>query len=106
MYAGSYGRGVARSLDDGKTWEWYNTGIFEGTGMNIGQIEIDPCTQDVYALLNVDLPDSSNREHAGIYYKKTTDNSWNLLRGTVHRPEEVDPQYTMWNKILALLLIF
>ncbi len=90
LYAGTQGKGIVRSLDDGASWEWYNTGIYSSEEMIIGQIEIDFENNNVYALLSGDYPEFENQNYTGLYmldvYGGAT--SWKILRGTVHVPSE------------------
>lgn len=94
LYAGRQGMGVARSLDDGATWQNVNAGFGNSTGSNliIPQIEIDPSNQDVYVLLTGDFPNFSNRASTGIYYfdydpaNRNKIPAWQLLRGNIVTP--------------------
>ncbi len=85
LYGGAKGQGVARSLDEGQTWEWYNTGLPDHPNI-ITQIEIDPENQDVYILLTGDKPDFNNLEQTGIYRLQQGSDTWELLRGNVTLP--------------------
>lgn len=85
LYGGTQGRGVARSFDGGVTWEWFNNGL-GGSGLIVGQIELDPENADVYLILSGDAPTYSNKNRTGIYRLRYGSDSWELLRGNVHEP--------------------
>lgn len=95
LYAGSHGDGIIRSTDRGATWSFMNTGLPSGSKI-IPQIESDPETGDVYALLTGDAPNFSNQASTGIYILKNGSTSWKLLRGTVNRPSGVDSAIKLW----------
>jgi len=96
LYGGTQGGGVARSRDGGKTWEFFNDGIPKGEQV-IPQLEVDPVNGTVYALLTGNAPQFTNSAGTGIYRLMPTAKSrWELLRGTVVRPKEVDPKYKLW----------
>lgn len=94
LYAGSQGGGILRSTDQGATWSWINAGLPK-TELIIPQIEIDPLNGNVYAVLSGDAPTYSHPELSGIYFLdvKNAKPKWVLLRGTVNRPDEVNPAF-------------
>lgn len=111
LYGGTRGRGIGRSTDGGRHWEYINRGLPEGgqgsqSKMTIPQIEIDPETGNVYALLTGDAPKYSNQEATGIYlldvytdltkHRSNEPETWRLLRGTVFRPDGVGPNTKLW----------
>lgn len=94
LYAGSQGDGVARSLDGGVTWQYFNNGIFKGNGRIISQIELDSAG-NVYVLLTGDATDNlnaTNQLYTGIYFLDVVHNAtqWQLLRTTVQIPQNGD----------------
>lgn len=89
LYGGTHGRGIARSKDNGKTWEWFNSGLSD-SDLIIGQIEIDPQNSDAYIMLSGDAPHYSNKERTGIYRLRAGENQWELLRGIIHNPLNKD----------------
>lgn len=96
LYGGTQGGGVARSRDAGKTWEFHNSGIPEGERV-IPQLEIDPGNGTVYALITGNAPEYKNAAATGIYRLNHGPNSrWELLRGTVHSPKDVDRKHKLW----------
>jgi len=88
LYAGSQSLGIARSTDEGSSWSYFNDGLPTGN-LIIPQIEVDPTNGDVYALVSGNAPDFTNHSETGIYRLEKGSSSWELLRGTVHRPEGV-----------------
>jgi hypothetical protein len=107
IYGGSHEVGIARSSDNGKTWNWFNNGLPNGNKI-IPQIEVDPRTGNVYALLTGNAPEFTNQAQTGIYFldvqKGAT--SWTLLRGTVHYPPEADRGYKVWYYPTAFAIDF
>jgi photosystem II stability/assembly factor-like uncharacterized protein len=111
IYGGSHRVGVVRSTDGGSTWEYFNNGLPAGQtpadtslpgvpGRIVGQMELNPANGNVYLLLSGDEVGGTitNRAGTGIYFLDVEHNSttWVLLRGMVHRPGDVDPQYDLW----------
>ncbi len=98
VYGGSQGNGVARSLDNGATWNWLNDGIPATNGRIIAQIELDS-SGNVYALLTGDYVGgvTTNQAQTGIYFLDVVHGatSWQLLRGTLHLPNS-DPANHFW----------
>jgi len=87
VYGGTHGGGIARSVNGGQ-WEYINSGIPQGNGRVISQIEVD-ASGHVYALLSGDFLSYSNHTNAtqtGIYHLAYGTSTWQLLRGTVHNP--------------------
>lgn len=97
LYGGSHGGGIARSLDNGATWSFFNTGLPSGEKI-IPQIEVDPHTGNVYALLTGDAPSFTNQAATGIYFLDVARGSstWTLLRGNVNYPSGADAGYRVW----------
>jgi photosystem II stability/assembly factor-like uncharacterized protein len=87
LYGGTRGRGIGRSTDAGKTWEYFNDGLPQG-GKIIPQIEIDPENGNTYLLLAGDAPDYTNQAATGIYLLNSSrgGTQWRLLRGDVKIP--------------------
>lgn len=92
IYAGTQGKGVVASKDMGKTWAYFNLGL-PSSDKIIPQIEIDPTNFDVYLLLTGNIyynqNDYNNFNQTGIYKLNKTTNKWELLRGTIVRPNEI-----------------
>jgi uncharacterized lipoprotein YbaY len=97
LYGGTQEIGIVRSTDDGATWALYNQGLPAGTKI-IPQIEVDPRSGNVYALLTGDYPNFTNQAQTGIYFLDVQNNatSWRLLRGTVNYPTDADAGYKVW----------
>ncbi len=95
LYGGLHGTGIARSTDGGSSWALFNTGLPAGSKI-IPQIEVDPDTGGVYALLTGDAPTFSNNASTGIYYLAPGGSSWTLLRSTVTRPAGVSASTGLW----------
>ena len=109
IYAGSQGLGVLRSTDDGESWSWFNKGL-PPEGKIIPKIEINPHNGNVYILLTgnagekfndeqgVPYENYSNIDSTGIYFLDVQNNqdSWVLLRGTVHRPSNLTEGQKLW----------
>lgn len=97
IYGGTQEKGIGRSLDNGKTWSWFNAGLPSGDRI-IPQIIMDPQNGNVYALLTGDNGTWSNRKKTGVYFLDVANGatSWTLLRGTVHYPPEADSGYKVW----------
>lgn len=97
IYGGTHEKGIGRSLDNGQTWNWLNTGLPGGDRI-IPQIIMDPDNGNMYALLTGDYGTWSNRKKTGIYFLDVVNGatSWSLLRGTVHYPPEADSGYKVW----------
>jgi photosystem II stability/assembly factor-like uncharacterized protein len=97
IYGGSQSIGIIRSKDGGNTWHYFNKGLPAGNKI-IPQIEIDPSTGNVYALLTGDKPDFTNRAYTGIWFLDVENNSdtWVHLRGTVYHPNDVYSGYQLW----------
>jgi len=97
IYGGTHETGIARSLDGGQTWNYFNNGLPSGDKI-IPQIEVDPRTGNIYALLTGNAPNFTNHKKTGIYFLDVENGSqtWELLRGTVHYPPEADSGYNLW----------
>lgn len=99
LYGGTQGGGIARSLDEGKTWKFFNSGFPEGERV-IPQIEVDSKDGTAYALLTGDAPEYLNADETGIYRLKAgaapSIARWELLRTTVERPESVAADVKLW----------
>ncbi len=100
LYGGSHSLGVARSLDGGTNWEYMNTGIPQGNGRIIPQIELDN-NGNVYVLLTGDYAnwdDVTNQPYTGIYFLDVEGGAteWELLRETVHPPNENYTEDQLW----------
>ncbi len=96
IYGGTEGGGVARSKDGGKNWEWFNNGFPKGDRL-IPQIEVNPRDGTAYALLTGNAPDFLNNGETGIYRLEPGADHWEILRGTVNRPDTVEVKYNLWN---------
>ena len=96
IYGGSHQTGIVRSIDNGSTWSYFNTGLPVGDKV-IPQIEINPTNGNVYALVTGN-GDFSNQATTGIYFLDVVNNSqtWTLLRGIVNYPPEADSGYNVW----------
>lgn len=107
IYGGSHETGIIRSTDDGMTWSYLNNGLPSGTKI-IPQIEVDPRTGNVYALLTGNAPTFSNNERTGIYFLNVAGGSttWTLLRGNVHYPSDADKGYKLWYYPTAFAIDF
>jgi photosystem II stability/assembly factor-like uncharacterized protein len=92
LYAGSQGRGVARSLDGGASWQWFNQGLGTAPAI-ISQIEIDPQNNDIYILRAGNKPDWTDLGSTGIYRLKNGTNQWEHLRKTVQPPGDENVNY-------------
>ena len=88
IYAGTQSFGIARSTDGGLSWSYFNNGFPSGD-LLVPQIEIDPQNGDIYALITGNAPSFTNFEQTGIYRLSRGESTWQLLRGTVHRPNGV-----------------
>ncbi|MBC7712991.1 MAG: tandem-95 repeat protein [Rhizobacter sp.] len=97
IYAGTQEVGIAVSRNDGATWTYNNAGLPAGNKI-IPQIEVDPNTGNVYALLTGDAPTFSNQASTGIYFLDVAHGAttWKLLRGTVNYPTDADAGYKLW----------
>lgn len=107
IYGGSQETGIIRSLDQGATWAYFNTGLPSGNKI-IPQIEIDPSNGNAYALLTGNAPDFTNYASTGIYFLDVAHGatSWTLLRGTVNYPTDADPGYNLWYYPTAFAIDF
>jgi photosystem II stability/assembly factor-like uncharacterized protein len=107
IYGGSHEVGIARSIDQGKTWSYFNAGLPTGNKI-IPQIEVDPRNGNVYALLTGDAPSFTNQAKTGIYFLDVANASqtWTLLRGTVHYPTDADAGYKLWYYPTAFAIDF
>ncbi|MBI5543045.1 MAG: hypothetical protein HY901_04105 [Deltaproteobacteria bacterium] len=96
LYAGTQGAGIARSVDQGQTWTYFNAGL-TGASLIIPQIETDPANGNAYALLTGDRPTWTNSASTGIYFldAQAGSTTWQLLRGTVNRPSNVGAGYKL-----------
>lgn len=97
IYGGTRGRGVGRSTDGGKTWNYFNDGLPE-SGKIIPQIEVDPQNGNIYLLLTGDAQTYSNQKFTGIYILNQSEGAkrWKLLRGKVQVPKGVAPGTQPW----------
>ncbi|MBC7427365.1 MAG: tandem-95 repeat protein [Bacteriovorax sp.] len=97
IYGGTQEVGIAVSKNDGATWTYNNAGLPAGNKI-IPQIEVDPNTGNVYALLTGDAPTFSNQASTGIYFLDVVHGatSWKLLRGVVNYPKDADAGYKLW----------
>lgn len=95
LYAGTQGGGIVRSINKGQSFEFINAGLPYGDKI-ISQVEVDPKNGDVYILLTGNMynlnngRDFLNQKITGIYKKTREGNSWELLRGTINRPAELE----------------
>jgi photosystem II stability/assembly factor-like uncharacterized protein len=107
IYGGTQEVGIAVSKDDGQTWTLNNAGLPSGNKI-IPQIEVDPSTGNVYALLTGDAPTFSNQASTGIYFLDVANGAttWKLLRGTVNYPKEADAGYKVWYYPTAFAIDF
>jgi hypothetical protein len=107
IYGGTHEVGIARSIDQGATWTYLNTGFPTGNKI-IPQIEVDPHNGNVYALLTGDAPSFTNQTKTGIYFLDVAHGSttWTLLRGTVHYPTDADAGYKVWYYPTAFAIDF
>lgn len=85
IYAGTHETGIIRSTDGGYSWAYFNNGLPTASKKIIPQIDVDPNTGNVYALLTGDAPTFSNQAATGIYFLDVQNGSstWKLLRGNV-----------------------
>lgn len=95
IYGGTQQTGIVRSTDNGQTWNYFNSGLPSGNKI-IPQIEVDPNSGDVYALLTGNSPEYTNSASTGIYYLKFGSSNWTLLRKTVNYPPAADKGYKLW----------
>jgi photosystem II stability/assembly factor-like uncharacterized protein len=97
IYGGSHQTGIVRSVDNGQTWSYLNSGLPSGDKI-IPQIEVNPNNGNVYALLTGNAPSFTNNLKTGIYFLDVENGStnWEHLRGTVNYPAEADSGYKLW----------
>lgn len=107
IYGGSHETGIIRSTDGGASWTAFNNGLPAGVKI-IPQIEVDPNTGNVYALLTGDAPTFSNQAYTGVYLLDVASGSttWKLLRGTVNYPAGADAGYKVWYYPTAFAIDF
>jgi photosystem II stability/assembly factor-like uncharacterized protein len=107
IYGGTQEVGIAVSKNDGATWTYMNTGLPAGNKI-IPQIEVDPNTGNVYALLTGDAPTFSNQASTGVYLLDVANGatSWRLLRGTVNYPTDASAGYKLWYYPTAFAIDF
>lgn len=107
IYGGTQEVGVLFSNDNGVTWKGLNNGFPAGNKI-IPQIEVDPYTGNVYALLTGDAPNFTNQSKTGIYFLDVSNGNttWQLLRGTVNYPPDADPGYKLWYYPTAFAIDF
>jgi photosystem II stability/assembly factor-like uncharacterized protein len=107
IYGGSQEVGIAVSRNDGVSWTYMNAGLPAGNKI-IPQIEVDPNTGNVYALLTGDAPTFSNQPYTGVYLLDVANGatSWKLLRGTVNYPTDADAGYKLWYYPTAFAIDF
>ncbi len=107
IYGGTHETGIAVSYNDGASWAYLNTGLPAGNKI-IPQIEVDPNTGNVYALLTGDAPTFSNQPYTGVYFLDVANGSktWKLLRGTVNYPKDADAGYKLWYYPTAFAIDF
>ncbi len=107
IYAGSQEVGIAVSRNDGASWSYMNAGLPAGNKI-IPQIEVDPNTGNVYAILTGDAPTFSNQPYTGVYFLDVANGSttWKLLRGTVNYPKDADAGYKLWYYPTAFAIDF
>lgn len=94
IYGGTEGAGVARSMDGGQHWQYWNEGLPIGDKV-IPQIEVNPKDGSTYVLLTGNAPAFNNQSATGIYQLNLA-GKWELLRRTIVRPEKVDEKYPLW----------
>ena len=97
IYGGSQETGIVISEDHGKSWRYINEGLPTGNKI-IPQIEVEPKTGNVYALLTGNAPQFTNQPYTGIYFLDVKNNArkWILLRKTVHVPIEMTSDKKLW----------
>jgi photosystem II stability/assembly factor-like uncharacterized protein len=97
IYAGSKENGIILSKDEGKTWAYFNEGFPSGAKI-ITQIEIDPATGNVYALLTGNAPLFTNQTATGIYFLdlKNGLNKWQLLLKNLALPADKTKVTDLW----------
>jgi photosystem II stability/assembly factor-like uncharacterized protein len=107
IYGGTHEIGIAVSKNDGANWTYMNDGLPAGNKI-IPQIEVDPNTGNVYALLTGDAPTFSNQAYTGVYFLDVANGSttWKLLRGTVNYPKDADAGYKLWYYPTAFAIDF
>lgn len=107
LYGGSQEVGIAVSKNDGATWTYNNSGLPAGNKI-IPQIEVDPYTGNVYALLTGDAPTFSNQDYTGIYFLDVANGAttWKLLRGVVNYPKDASAGYKLWYYPTAFAIDF
>ena len=107
IYGGTQEVGIAVSKNDGASWSYMNAGLPAGNKI-IPQIEVDPNTGNVYALLTGDAPTFSNQAATGIYFLDVANGAttWKLLRGTVNYPSDASAGYKLWYYPTAFAIDF
>ena len=107
IYGGTQEVGIAVSSNDGASWTYYNAGLPAGNKI-IPQIEVDPNTGNVYALLTGDAPTFSNQAYTGVYFLDVANGatSWRLLRGVVNYPAEAMAGSKVWYYPTAFAIDF
>ncbi len=105
LYGGTQGSGIAKSKDQGKHWEWINTG-FPNDEKVIPQLEIDPKDGSVFALLTGNAPEFKNNEETGIYILRPGRTKWEILRQNVRRPSGVSDDVPLWQFPSAFAIDF
>lgn len=96
IYAGSQESGIAVSGDQGKSWKYMNEGLPSGVKI-IPQIEIDPVTGNVFALVTGNAPLFTNHAQTGIYvWSNKPGGRWILLRKHVHAPADLPQVKRFW----------
>jgi len=107
VYIGTQSAGIAQlkglqsaidsgfvDIVDNLEWEWINTGLGNvQAGLLVPELKL--VNNKLYALLSGDAPSYSNNQTTGIYVFDSTATSWKILRGTVIRPSNVAPQFTL-----------
>ncbi len=81
LFAGTRGQGVVASYDDGKTWLQVQSGMPAGPQV-VPQLELDPKSGELYALLTGNGPAFTNAATTGIY-RLGPNMTWVSLRGAV-----------------------
>ena len=96
IFAGSQGNGVAVMDASGANWQWMNDGILDPAAV-ISQLEVDPASGDIYALVGSDPGDPPEMwRRSGLYRLPRGGDRWLPLRGKAAIPPRgADPAKLM-----------